>query len=102
MSESKHLALRFFDGEDAEINGYNLKRFVMQSIIGDSAVFRVHCPSTRPLLLDVFANTVSPGHYLTGQPIKFKSICKFKVNLLSYIILIYNKNFFYYNGSFST
>ncbi|VDK64948.1 unnamed protein product [Onchocerca ochengi] len=74
-----HYNLRFFDNDDAEMNGYNLKRFVMQSVIGDSAIFRVHCPSTRSLLLDIFANAVSPGHYLTGQPIKFKSICKFKI-----------------------
>lgn len=48
-----------------------------QSII----VFRVHTPSIRPLLLDIFCNSVSTDHYLTGQPIKFKSICKFKVIL---------------------
>ncbi|VDM40531.1 unnamed protein product [Toxocara canis] len=74
-----HYNLKFYDGEDSELNGYSLKRFVMQSVVSDAAVFRVHCPSTRPLLLDIFANTVSPGHYLTGQPIKFKSVCKFKI-----------------------
>lgn len=46
--------------------------------------FRVHAPSTRPLLLDIFANSVSSAHYLTGQPIKFKSVCKFKVDLPSH------------------
>ncbi|MCP9261193.1 hypothetical protein DINM_004580 [Dirofilaria immitis] len=65
--------------DDMEMNGYNLKRFVMQSVVGNSAIFRAHCPSTRSLLLDIFANAVSPEHYLTGQPIKFKSICKFKI-----------------------
>uniref|UniRef100_F1KWC6 Kyphoscoliosis peptidase n=2 Tax=Ascaris TaxID=6251 RepID=F1KWC6_ASCSU len=74
-----HYNLKFYDGDDSELNGYSLKRFVMQSVVGDAAVFRVHCPSTRSLLLDIFANAVSPGHYLTGQPIKFKSVCKFKI-----------------------
>lgn len=55
------------------------RRFVMQSVVDDAVLFRVHVPTTRALLLDVFANAVSPEHYLTGQPIKFKSICKFKV-----------------------
>ncbi|VDD88292.1 unnamed protein product [Enterobius vermicularis] len=74
-----HYNLKFYDGEETELNGYSLKRFVMQSVVGDAAVFRVHCPSTRPMLLDIFANAVTPGHYLTGQPIKFKSVCKFKI-----------------------
>ncbi|VDN59128.1 unnamed protein product [Dracunculus medinensis] len=74
-----HYNLKFYDGDEADTNGHNLKRFVMQSVVATSAIFRVHCPSTRPLLLDIFANSVSPGHYLTGQPIKFKSVCKFKV-----------------------
>lgn len=30
-------------------------------------------------LLDIFANAVTTGEYLTGQPMKFKSVCKFKV-----------------------
>uniref|UniRef100_A0A0N5AH95 LIM zinc-binding domain-containing protein n=1 Tax=Syphacia muris TaxID=451379 RepID=A0A0N5AH95_9BILA len=75
-----HYNLRFYDGDESELNGYSLKRFVMQSVVGDAAVFRVHCPSTRSMLLDIFANAVSPGHYLTGQPIKFKSVCKFKIS----------------------
>lgn len=73
----------------------SLKRFVMQSVTEDVCylienkinfksfkvvTFRVHAPSTRPLLLDIFANSVSSGAYLTGQPIKFKSVCKFKVS----------------------
>ena len=75
-----HYNLRFFDSDDAELeDGLGLKRFVMQSMAGDAVLFRVHVPTTRPLLLDIFANDVSPEHYLTGQPIKFKSICKFKV-----------------------
>uniref|UniRef100_A0A1I7ZV80 LIM zinc-binding domain-containing protein n=1 Tax=Steinernema glaseri TaxID=37863 RepID=A0A1I7ZV80_9BILA len=74
-----HYNLRFYDGDETDVDGMNLKRFVMQSVVGDSVIFRVHCPSTRPLLLDVFANAVSSDHYLTGQPIKFKSVCKFKI-----------------------
>uniref|UniRef100_A0A183CBM4 LIM zinc-binding domain-containing protein n=1 Tax=Globodera pallida TaxID=36090 RepID=A0A183CBM4_GLOPA len=75
-----HYNLRFFDTDDAELDGgLGLKRFVMQSSMDDSVVFRVHVPTTRPLLLDIFANSVSPEHYLTGQPIKFKSVCKFKI-----------------------
>lgn len=74
-----HYNLRLYESDDTAIEGLELKRFVMQSMVGDSIVFRVHAPTTRPLLLDVFANAVSPDHYLTGQPIKFKSVCKFKV-----------------------
>lgn len=50
-------------------------------------VFRVHAPSIRPLLLDIFCNSVSVDYYLTGQPIKFKSICKFKVIFFNIYIL---------------
>ena len=77
-----HYNLRFFDSDDAELEeGLSLKRFVMQSVApaGDAILFRVHVPTTRPLLLDIFANAVSTEHYLTGQPIKFKSVCKFKI-----------------------
>lgn len=74
-----HYNLRFYDTEETEVDGLNLKRFVMQSTTADSVVFRVHVPTTRPLLLDIFANAVSSEHYLTGTPIKFKSICKFKI-----------------------
>lgn len=74
-----HYNLRFYDTEETEVDGLSLKRFVMQSTTPDSVVFRVHVPTTAPLLLDIFANAVSSEHYLTGTPIKFKSICKFKV-----------------------
>ncbi|CAP21924.1 Protein CBR-LTD-1 [Caenorhabditis briggsae] len=74
-----HYNLKFFDSEENLISGMSLKRFVMQSVTEDIVTFRVHAPSTRPLLLDIFANSVSSGAYLTGQPIKFKSVCKFKV-----------------------
>lgn len=81
-----HYNLRFFDSDEVELeNGLNLKRFVMQSATQNGILyFRVHVPTTRPLLLDIFANMVSPEYYLTGQPIKFKSICKFKVTIQSF------------------
>jgi hypothetical protein len=75
-----HYNLRFYETEEQEVDGMSLKRFVMQSTTPESVVFRVHVPTTRPLLLDVFANAVSSEHYLTGTPIKFKSICKFKAS----------------------
>jgi hypothetical protein len=62
-----HYSLRFYDSDEAEIDGTNLKRFVMQSVVDDAVFFRVHCPTTRPLLLDIFANAVSPEHYLAGR-----------------------------------
>lgn len=30
--------------------------------------------------MDIFANVVTPQEYLTGEPMKFKSVCKFKVS----------------------
>ena len=41
--------------------------------------FRVHAPTSGALLLDIFANAVTPREYLTGEPMKFKSVCKFKI-----------------------
>uniref|UniRef100_A0A914W6V1 LIM zinc-binding domain-containing protein n=1 Tax=Plectus sambesii TaxID=2011161 RepID=A0A914W6V1_9BILA len=74
-----HYNLRFYDGDESEFNGMNLKRFVMQSVVGHSVVFRVHVPCRGSMLLDIFANAVTAGEYLTGQPMKFKSVCKFKI-----------------------
>ncbi|KFD55831.1 hypothetical protein M513_03270 [Trichuris suis] len=74
-----HYNLRFYDSDETEFNHVNLKRFVMQSTVGHSAIFRVHTPCRGDFLLDIFANAVSPGEYLTGQPLKFKSVCKFKL-----------------------
>lgn len=42
--------------------------------------FRVHAPCSGAFLLDIFANVVTPQEYLTGEPMKFKSVCKFKVS----------------------
>ncbi|GMS83183.1 hypothetical protein PENTCL1PPCAC_5358, partial [Pristionchus entomophagus] len=74
-----HYNLKFYDDDETTMEGLSLKRFVMQSVKDRVVSFRVHAPCTRPLLLDIFANSVSSGHYLTGQPIKFKSVCKFKI-----------------------
>lgn len=41
--------------------------------------FRVHAPCSGAFLLDIFANAVTPKEYLTGEPMKFKSVCKFKI-----------------------
>lgn len=78
-----HYNLRFYDGDESEFNGMNLKRFVMQSVVGHSVVFRVHVPCRGAMLLDIFANAVTAGEYLTGQPMKFKSVCKFKASCSS-------------------
>ena len=39
----------------------------------------MHAPCSGALLLDIFANAVTPQEYLTGEPMKFKSVCKFKI-----------------------
>lgn len=39
----------------------------------------MHTPTRGSYLLDIFANAVTPTEYLTGAPMKFKSVCKFKV-----------------------
>jgi hypothetical protein len=54
-----------------------LSRF--QSVVGNTVAFRVHAPCSGQLLLDIFANAVTPQEYLTGEPMKFKSVCKFKI-----------------------
>ena len=51
----------------------------MQSVVGNVVAFRVHAPCSGALLLDIFANAVTPQEYLTGEPMKFKSVCKFKI-----------------------
>lgn len=51
-----------------------------QSVIGNIVAFRVHAPCSGAFLLDIFANVVTPQEYLTGEPMKFKSVCKFKVS----------------------
>ena len=39
----------------------------------------MHAPCSGAFLLDIFANAVTPKEYLTGEPMKFKSVCKFKI-----------------------
>ena len=48
-------------------------------MVGNVVAFRVHAPCSGALLLDIFANAVTPQEYLTGEPMKFKSVCKFKI-----------------------
>lgn len=41
--------------------------------------FRVHLPENGAYILDIFANSTTPTQYITGEPMKFKSVCKFKI-----------------------
>ncbi|GFQ98102.1 hillarin [Trichonephila clavata] len=74
-----HYNLKFYDTDVDTYEAVSLKRFVMQSVVGNIVAFRVHAPSSGSLLLDIFANAVTPREYLTGEPMKFKSVCKFKI-----------------------
>jgi len=71
-----HYNLKLYDTEADVYDGVSLKRFVMQSVSTPVVSFRVHAPSSGAFLLDVFANAVTPREYLTGEPMKFKSVCK--------------------------
>ncbi|XP_011501044.1 PREDICTED: kyphoscoliosis peptidase [Ceratosolen solmsi marchali] len=75
-----HYNLKFYDSDGDNYDGVSLKRFVMQSVVGNLVAFRVHAPCSGAFLLDVFANAVTPKEYLTGEPMKFKSVCKFKIS----------------------
>ena len=75
-----HYNLKFYDSDEDSFDAVSLKRFVMQSVIGNIVAFRVHAPCSGAFLLDIFANAVTPQEYLTGEPMKFKSVCKFKVS----------------------
>lgn len=75
-----HYNLKFYDTDEDSYDAVSLKRFVMQSVIGNIVTFRVHAPCSGSFLLDIFANAVTPEEYLTGEPMKFKSVCKFKVS----------------------
>ncbi|XP_022192316.1 hillarin [Nilaparvata lugens] len=74
-----HYNLKFYDNDGDSYDGVSLKRFVMQSVVSNIVAFRVHAPSSGAFLLDIFANAVTPKEYLTGEPMKFKSVCKFKI-----------------------
>ncbi|KAF2897379.1 hypothetical protein ILUMI_08793 [Ignelater luminosus] len=74
-----HYNLKFYDSDGDSFESVSLKRFVMQSVAGNMVAFRVHAPCSGAFLLDIFANAVTPKEYLTGEPMKFKSVCKFKI-----------------------
>ncbi|UYV65934.1 Hil [Cordylochernes scorpioides] len=76
-----HYNLRFFDSDCDQYEGVSLKRYVMQSADDEKlrVSFRVHAPCSGALLLDLFANAVTPREYLAGDPMKFKSVAKFKI-----------------------
>ncbi|XP_035704265.1 hillarin isoform X2 [Folsomia candida] len=74
-----HYNLKSYDNESDTFDGVSLKRFVMQSVTPPVVSFRTHAPASGAFLLDVFANAVTPREYLTGEPMKFKSVCKVKI-----------------------
>lgn len=41
--------------------------------------FQAHLPENGAYILDIFANSTTPNQYITGEPMKFKSVCKFKI-----------------------
>ncbi|KAL5242945.1 hypothetical protein ACI65C_010355 [Semiaphis heraclei] len=71
--------LRFYESKGDTYDGVSLKRFVMQSVLGNIVSFRVHAPNSGAFLLDIFVNSVTPKEYLTVEPIVFKFVCKFKI-----------------------
>lgn len=74
-----HYNLKFYDRDSDTIDGVALKRFVMQSVAGNIVSFRVHAPCSGAFIMDIFANATTPREYVTGEPMKFKSVCKFKI-----------------------
>lgn len=81
-----HYNLKHFDSDVEHYDGVSLKRFVMQSVeCGDACAesnivsFRVHLPESGAYILDIFANSTTPSQYISGEPMKFKSVCKFKI-----------------------
>lgn len=75
-----HYNLKYYESDiDQSPDGYSLKRFVMQSVQGNIVSFRVHAPSSGAFIMDIFANATTPREYVTGEPMKFKSVSKFKI-----------------------
>uniref|UniRef100_A0A6G1S7H5 Kyphoscoliosis peptidase n=1 Tax=Aceria tosichella TaxID=561515 RepID=A0A6G1S7H5_9ACAR len=90
-----HYNLKYFDSDLEHHDGISLKRFVMQSVesgngspsstdtganlLSNIVSFRVHVPENGAYILDIFANSTTPNQYITGEPMKFKSVCKFKI-----------------------
>lgn len=50
-----------------------------QVLLSNIVSFRVHLPENGAYILDIFANSTTPTQYITGEPMKFKSVCKFKI-----------------------
>lgn len=48
-------------------------------LLSNIVSFRVHLPENGAYILDIFANSTTPTQYVTGEPMKFKSVCKFKI-----------------------
>lgn len=85
-----HYNLKYYHSDSEHHDGISLKRFVMQSIesgdgpngqvlLSNIVSFRVHLPENGSYILDIFANSTTPTQYITGEPMKFKSVCKFKI-----------------------
>ena len=77
-----HYNLKFFDRSEKHVDtfeGCSLKRYVMQSVSNNIVSFRIHAPTYGQFIMDIFANATTPKEYVTGEPIKFKSVCKFKI-----------------------
>lgn len=74
-----HYNLKFYDRDVDHHDGVSLKRFVMQSVAGNVVSFRVHAPTSGWFIMDIFANATTPREYVTGEPMKFKSVSKFKI-----------------------
>ncbi|XP_054161637.1 hillarin-like [Oppia nitens] len=75
-----HYNLKFYDRDSDTFDSIGLKRFVMQSVMGNMVSFRVHAPCSGSFIMDIFANATTPREYVTGEPMKFKSVCKFKID----------------------
>lgn len=90
-----HYNLRYYDSDCEYYQDVSLKRYVMQSVesgpvasssasspetsIANVVTFRVHLPENGAYLIDIFANATTPKQYISGEPMKFKSVCKFKI-----------------------
>lgn len=75
-----HYNLKFYEKEQDELfDGVSLKRYVMQSVSSNIVSFRVHAPISGIYIMDIFANATTPREYITGEPMKFKSVSKFKI-----------------------
>lgn len=51
----------------------------LQALLSNIVSFRVHVPENGSYILDIFANSTTATQYITGEPMKFKSVCKFKI-----------------------